>query len=156
MPTSRHMRGQAAIEFAVGLFVFALILAALVGFAPLFLRNKQLQSDARCDAGIAALGSADGSENLGAASAIAARARPPEELADAWDYPVSHMPDETRFADWRSGSVPAGRLTHGMRKKDFRFRMYVGGQTLVDDVGWLAEEVHMPAMDGLGRTGGAQ
>ena len=60
MRTRRSGSGQAAIEFAIGIFVFALVLTALVGFAPLFLRNFELQSEARCDAGVTALGAEEG------------------------------------------------------------------------------------------------
>ncbi len=46
--------GQAMVEFAVGLFVFALILSALFAFGAIIPRTTQLQSDVRRDAGRAA------------------------------------------------------------------------------------------------------
>ena len=83
-------RGQAAIEFAIGVFVFSLILTALVGFAPVYLKNIELQSEARCDAGISALGSAEGSDDLGNAAAFTVYAHPPVEdkAENPWDYPI--------------------------------------------------------------------
>ncbi len=157
MRTSER-RGQAAIESAIGLFVFALVLAAIAGFAPVYLKNMVLQSEARCDAGLAALGAEDGTEDIGNAAAIASRAHPgivPGE-SDAWDYPVANLPEESRFLDWRGDSVPGGRLLSGGRKKSFRFRMFAGGNMLVDDYGHLSEDVFMPAMGGVKVTGGGQ
>lgn len=148
--------GQAAVEFAMGLFIFVLILSALVGFAPLFLRNTELQSDARCDAGLAALNASEGSDDLGGVAAITARAQPrrtDEADVDPWNYPIRRLPDEARFPAWRGNSLSAGGTVPGSRKKDFRFRLSVGGQLLVDDVGWLSEEVYLPAM-GRPRTAG--
>jgi hypothetical protein len=151
-------RGQAAIEFAIGVFVFTLILSALVGFASVYLRNNELQSEARCDAGISALGSTEGSDSLGNVAALTAYAHPPVEAVDGdpWAYPVEKMPEEPRFGEWRGNGVSAGRLVPGGRKKDFRFRMFMGGELLVDDVGWLSEEVYMPAMGGLQTVGGGR
>ena len=150
--------GQAAIEFAIGVFIFSLILAALVGFAPVYLKNIDLQSEARCDAGISALESIEGVDDLGNAAAFTSYAHPPVETgeADPWKYPVENMPDEPRFSEWRGNGVSAGRLIPGGRKKDFRFRMFIGGELLVDDVGWLSEEVYMPAMGGLQTVGGGR
>ena len=152
MRTRRSGSGQAAIEFAIGIFVFALVLTALVGFAPLFLRNFELQSEARCDAGVTALGAEEGSDGLGGVAAITARAQPLREPggedSDPWDYPVERMPDEPLFSEWRGNSIDAGRLIPGGRKKEFRFKMSVGGRMLVDDSGWLSEEIRMPPMGG--------
>ena len=121
MRTSRI--GQAAIEFAIGVFVFALILSALIGFAPVYLKNIQLQSEARCDAGISALGAAEGADDLGGAAAFTSRAHPSvaAEAADPWTYPIRNLPEEMRFGEWNGDAVSAGRLIPGGRKKDFRF-----------------------------------
>ena len=148
--------GQAAIEFAIGVFVFALILSALIGFAPVYLKNIQLQSEARCDAGISALGAIEGSDDLGGAAAFTARAHPAvaAEAADPWTYPIRNLPDEMRFGEWNGDAVSAGRLIPGGRKKDFRFRLFAGGTMLVDDEGMLSEELFMPAMGGLKTVGG--
>ena len=148
--------GQAAIEFAIGVFVFALILSALIGFAPVYLKNIQLQSEARCDAGISALGATEGSDDLGGAAAFTSRAHPAEaaEAADPWTYPIRNLPDEIRFGEWNGDAVSAGRLIPGGRKKDFRFRMFAGGTMLVNDEGTLSEELYMPAMGGLKTVGG--
>lgn len=148
--------GQAAIEFAIGVFVFALILSALIGFAPVYLKNIQLQSEARCDAGISALGATEGSDDLGGAAAFTSRAHPAvaAEAADPWTYPIRNLPDEMRFGEWNGDAVSAGRLIPGGRKKDFRFRMFAGGTLLVDDKGTLSEELYMPAMGGLKTVGG--
>ena len=148
--------GQAAIEFAIGVFVFALILSALIGFAPVYLKNIQLQSEARCDAGISALGATEGSDDLGGAAAFTSRAHPAvaAEAADPWTYPIRNLPDEIRFGEWNGDAVSAGRLIPGGRKKDFRFRMFAGGTMLVNDEGTLSEELYMPAMGGLKTVGG--
>jgi hypothetical protein len=58
------------------------------------------------------------------------------------------MPDEPLFSEWRGNSIDAGRLIPGGRKKEFRFKMSVGGRMLVDDSGWLSEEIRMPPMGG--------
>ncbi len=154
MRTSRI--GQAAIEFAIGVFVFALILSALIGFAPVYLKNIQLQSEARCDAGISALGAAEGADDLGGAAAFTSRAHPSvaAEAADPWTYPIRNLPEEMRFGEWNGDAVSAGRLIPGGRKKDFRFRMFAGGTMLVNDEGTLSEELYMPAMGGLKTVGG--
>ena len=148
--------GQAAIEFAIGVFVFALIMSALIGFAPVYLKNIQLQSEARCDAGISALGATEGSDDLGGAAAFTSRAHPAvaAEAADPWTYPIRNLPEEMRFGEWNGDAVSAGRLISGGRKKDFRFRMFAGGTLLVDDKGTLSEELYMPAMGGLKTVGG--
>ena len=148
--------GQAAIEFAIGVFVFALILSALIGFAPVYLKNIQLQSEARCDAGISALGATEGSDDLGGAAAFTSRAHPAvaAEAADPWMYPIRNLPGEMRFGEWNGDAVSAGRLIPGGRKKDFRFRMFAGSTLLVDDEGTLSEELYMPAMGGLKTIGG--
>jgi len=122
-------RGQAAIEFAIGVFVFSLILAVLVGFAPVYLYDIAIQSEARCDAGISALGSAEGADAIG------------------------NLPDESRFVDWQGNSVSAGRLIPGGRKKDFDFTMSVGGEIILQKKGHLSEELFMPAMGGLKTVG---
>ena len=148
--------GQAAIEFAIGVFVFALILSALIGFAPVYLKNIQLQSEARCDAGISALGATEGSDDLGGAAAFTSRAHPAvaAEAADPWTYPIRNLPEEMRFGEWNGDAVSAGRLIPGGRKKDFRFMMFAGGTLLLNDKGTLSEELYMPAMGGLKTVGG--
>ena len=154
MRTSK--RGQAAIEFAIGVCCLAFILSVLIGYAPVYFKNIQLQSEARCDAGIAALGAADGSEALGGAAAFTSRAHPSveAEAADPWTYPIRNLPEEMRFGEWNGDAVSAGRLIPGGRKKDFRFRMFAGGTMLVNDEGTLSEELYMPAMGGLKTVGG--
>ena len=156
MRTSRI--GQAAIEFAIGVLAFAIILAALVGLAPVYLEGIALQSEARCDAGISAIGSQEGSDDLGNAAAFTSYAHPPAaaEGGDPWSYPIANLPDEPRFGDWHGNGVSAGRLIPGGRKKDFTFRMFVGGETLVNDKGTLSEELYLPAMGGLKTVGGEQ
>ena len=154
MRTSRI--GQAAIEFAIGVFVFALILSALIGFAPVYLKNIQLQSEARCDAGISALGAAEGADDLGGAAAFTSRAHPSvaAEAADPWTYPIRNLPDEMRFGEWSGDAVSAGRLIPGGRKKDFYVRLVLDYKVIVDDYGLLSEELYMPAMGGLKTVGG--
>ena len=148
--------GQAAIEFAIGVFVFALILSALIGFAPVYLKNIQLQSEARCDAGISALGATEGSDDLGGAAAFTSRAHPAvaAEAADPWTYPIRNLPEEMRFGEWNGDAVSAGRLIPGGRKKDFHINMIFNGEIIIDDDGFLSEELYMPAMGGLKTIGG--
>ena len=153
MRTRRLRKGQAAIEFAIGVGIFAFIICALVEFAPVYILNIQLQSEARCDAGISALGSADGSENLGGAAAFTSRAHPTVE-ADPWAYPIKNLPQETRFSDWCGDAVSTGRLIPGGRKKDFHIRMIFDSKIILDDDGFLSEELYMPAMGGLKTVGG--
>ena len=147
-------RGQAAIEFAIGIFAFALILAALIGFAPLYLENIDLQSEARCDAGISALGSVEGADDLGNAAAFTSYAHPPAvaEGVDPWAYPIGNMADEYRFGDWRGNGVSAGRLIPGGRKKNYAFSLPIEGETVLD--GFLSEELYLHAMGGLKTVGG--
>ena len=158
MRTRRSCCGQAAIEFAIGVFIFTLILTALIGFAPVFLKNIELQSEARCDAGISAISSLEGSDDLGNAAAFTSYAHPQAaaEGGDPWAYPIANLPEEPRFGEWHGNGVSAGRLIPGGRKKDFRFRMFVGGETLVNDKGTLSEELYLPAMGGLKTIGGEQ
>ena len=95
-------RGQAAIEFAIGVLAFAIILAALVGLAPVYLEGIALQSEARCDAGISALGSAEGADDLGNAGGFTSYAHPSPVAGgvEPWAYPMDNMPDEFRFGEW--------------------------------------------------------
>lgn len=51
--------GQAAIEFAIGVFLFAFIFSFILEFAPVLLESLRLQSEARTNAGITALRTAD-------------------------------------------------------------------------------------------------
>lgn len=148
--------GQAAIEFAIGVFVFALILSALIGFAPVYLKNIQLQSEARCDAGISALGATEGADDLGGAAAFTSRAHPSVAAGAAapWAYPIKNLPAEMRFGEWSGDAVSAGRLIPGGRKKDFHIKLKLDGTLLVDDDGFISEELYMPAMGGLKTVGG--
>ena len=154
MRTSK--RGQAAIEFAIGVCCLAFILSVLIGYAPVYFKNIQLQSEARCDAGLSALGAADGSEALGGAAAFTSRAHPSvaAEAADPWTYPIRNLPDEIRFGEWSGDAVSAGRLIPGGRKKDFHVFLLFEGTVLVDDDGFLSEELYMPAMGGIKTIGG--
>ena len=154
MRTSR--RGQAAIEFAIGVFVFAIILAALVSFAPVFLDGIALQSEARCDAGISALGSAEGADDLGNAAGFTSYAHPPPvaEGVEPWAYPVGNMPDEFRFGEWQGNGVSAGRLIPGGRKKDIDLSLFIGEEVKLN--GSISEELYLPAMGGLKTVGGGR
>lgn len=156
MRTRWGEKGQAAIEFAIGVFIFAFILAALVGFAPVYLKNTELQSEARCDAGLSALKSPEGADDLGNVAAFTSYAHPSAEAigADPWDYPIKNLPAEPRFGEWRGNNVSAGRLIPGGRKKDFHFQLFMGNEMLVDDEGMLSEELYLPAMGGLKIVGG--
>lgn len=51
----RNKSGQATVEFAIAAFLLVFISTFLLEFAPVLLTNLKLQSEARLDAGIAAL-----------------------------------------------------------------------------------------------------
>lgn len=148
--------GHAAIEFAIGATYFAFIMMVLIGYVPVFLKNIQLQSEARCDAGISALGATEGSDNLGGAAAFTSRAHPPVAAgaADPWTYPIKNLPEEFRFGEWCGDAVSAWRLIPGGRTKDFHVKLKLDGTLLVDDDGFISEELYMPAMGGLKTVGG--
>lgn len=151
-------RGQALYEFAIGVFLFTLVFTALVEFAPVFLKNFELQSTARADAGIAALHADEGNAAAGGnAAAITTRAHPSVEWSggrDPWEYPIENLPAESRFADWRGNALQSIRLIDGSAKKDYTFTLRLGGEALIDhEQGELSEEVHMPALGGV-RTPG--
>ena len=152
MRTSR--RGQAAIEFAIGVFAFAIILTALVGLAPVYLDNIALQSEARCDAGISALGSAEGADDLGNAGSFTSYAHPSPGAGgvEPWAYPMDNMPDEFRFGEWYGNGVSAGRLLQGGRKKKLDLSLFLGKE--MEPEGFISEELYLPAMDGLKTVGG--
>ena len=152
MRTSR--RGQAAIEFAIGVFAFAVILTALVGFAPVYLDNIALQSEARCDAGISALGSAEGADDLGNAGSFSSYAHPSPGAGgvEPWAYPMDNMPDEFRFGEWHGNGVSAGRLLPGGRKKKLDLSLFLGKE--MEPEGFISEELYLPAMGGLKTVGG--
>ncbi|MGN0852259.1 MAG: hypothetical protein ACI4Q3_02655 [Kiritimatiellia bacterium] len=152
-------QGQAAIEFAVATFVFALVVSALTGFAAVFLRNVEMLGDARTDAGIAALDATDGSRRVGSAAGIAAYAHPTvattagERPVDPWQEAVDALPAETRFAEWQANAVVPVSLIQGSAKKTFTFRLTLNGEPIFEDEGHLAEEVWLPALGGI-RTPG--
>lgn len=156
MRTRRLHSGQAAIEFAIGVFIFSFILTAFVGFARIYPTNIALQSEVRCDAGILALGFEEGSASLGNAAAFTSYAHPPAETdaKDPWDYPIERLPAEPRFGEWQGNAVSAGRLVPGGQKKRFWVRFFSGGKTLLDGEGWMSEEVYLPAMGGIKTVGG--
>lgn len=146
---TKRTRGQAAVEFAIGVFIFALILSVMTGFARVFLAGLEMQSEVRCDAGLAALSADDGSESQGGATAITARAHPDADAVhgeDPWAYPIEKLPAERRFTDWRGDGVTTVRTIPASQKKKFRFRMTLGGDTLLDDDGHLSEDIHLPAL----------
>ena len=153
--------GQAAIEFGIGVFLFALVVTALIEFSPVLFKNFELQSSARVDAGIAALGATEGNAAAGGnAGAIAALAHPSGETEgalDPWAYPIEHLPAESRFPEWRGNSLQSIRLIQGSATKDYTFTFWYNGQALVDhEQGSLSEEVHMPALGGIRTLEGAQ
>ncbi len=147
-------RGQAAIEFAIGVLAFAIILVALVGLVPVYLESIALQSEARCDAGISALGSAEGADDLGNAGGFTSYAHPSPVAGgvEPWAYPMDNMPEEPRFVEWHGNGVSAGRLLPGGRKKDFGLSLFIGEELKLK--GNISEELYLPAMGGLNTVGG--
>lgn len=157
MRTDLHLRsGQAAVEFAICAFIFALIVSALVGFSGVFLRGIEMLSDARTQAGVTALDAGGGGSSAGAnAAAITARAHPPaamsvgEEARDPWDVACETLPQDPGLSDWRANSVVPVTLHQGSVKKTFNFRLTIGGETLLEDEGHLSEEMWMPSLGGI-------
>jgi len=152
MRTSRS--GQAAYEFAIASFVFALVAALLVECAPLLTQNLDMLDNARTDAGIAALTSAQGSRTtaMGGAARIASHARPepgwaPLARQDAWAYPVRELPAETRFEEWRSAVPRPTSLVYGSAQDRFELPVWFDGEgyQTKQDV-QLSEEVFLPAL----------
>ena len=159
MRTSR--RGQAAYEFAIAAFIFAMLVALFVQFAPLLTRNLEMLDSARCDAGVAALDSASGSRTaaMTAASRIAARAnwqaRPPAvpgapEMPGsdaAWGDAIRTLPSEPRFRDWRDGRPRATSLAYGTAKETFTVPVWFDGSGARTETDvHVSEEVFFPAM----------
>lgn len=152
----RTRSGQAAIEFAIAAFIFALVVSALTGFAAVFLKNIEMLSDARTDAGVAALDATDGSRTAGGSAAgIAALAHPTittvagEAPVDPWQEALNTLPAESRFADWKANVLVPLSLIPGSAKKSFTFRLTLNGDPLFEDEGHLSEEVWLPAMGGI-------
>ena len=161
MRIKRHSTaGQAAIEFAIAAFIFVLVLSALTGFAAVFLKNIEMLSEARTDAGIAALGATEGSRTAGgSAASITVYAHPTiattagERPVDPWQEAIAALPEEKRFADWKANTIVPISLIPGSAKKSFTFRLTLNGEPLLEDEGHLAEEVSLPALGGI-RTPG--
>ena len=161
MRIKRHSTsGQAAIEFAIAAFIFVLVLSALTGFAAVFLKNIEMLSEARTDAGIAALGATEGSKSAGgSAASITSYAHPTiattagERPVDPWQEAIDGIPEESRFRDWKADAVVPVSLIPGSAKKTFTFRLTLNGEPLLEDEGHLSEEVWLPALGGI-RTPG--
>lgn len=159
----RARRGQAAIEFAICVFVFALVVSALIGFAPVFLKNIAMLSDARADAGIAALDAAAGSTTAGGSAAGVTRYAHPDSASlgggvpasDPWADAAAALPAEPQFPAWCADAVTPITLVLGSARKSFRFTLTLGGEPLFSDEGHLAEDVWMPALGGVKVVGGS-
>ena len=152
MRTSR--RGQAAYEFAVASFVFALVVALLVQCAPVLTKGLDLLDTARCDAGVAALQGTQGSRTAGGAASAARIAS--DALnglgPEAWSGPARALPGEARFGEWQSGSPRSTSLVYGGAKDGFKIPGWFGADGFVQEADIrLSEEVFFPA---LGQTGG--
>lgn len=160
--TRRARRGQAAVEFAICAFVFALVVSALVGFAPVFLKNVAMLSDARTDAGIAALDAAAGATTAGGSAAGVTRYAHPDPAvlgggvpaSDPWADAAAALPAEPQFPAWCADAVTPITLVLGSARKSFRFTLTLGGEPLFSDEGQLAEDVWMPALGGVKAVGG--
>lgn len=157
MVTKRTRCGQAMVEFVIGISALVLMLTAIVEFAPVFLKDFELQAQARTDAGVAALTSGFGSRAAGNGGQIAQLAQPkPEDLGtkeSPWLYPSQVLPNTTHFDGWRQGNLTAAQLTYGVAEREFNYRLFYAGEALVDDRGSLKAQVYMPAMAGLGAGG---
>ena len=156
----RTKAGQAAIEFAIAAFVLVLVMTSIIGFSRVFLKNIEMISEARTDAGIAALSSDEGSlASGGTAVGITQYAQPTihttagERAVDPWQDAQSYLPAENRFADWASQAVTPITLVQGSAKKAFTFTLTLGGEPIFSEEGQISEEVWLPALNGV-RTRG--
>ena len=152
MRTSR--RGQAAYEFAIASFVFALVVALLVQCAPVLVKGLDLLDTARCDAGVAALQGTQGSRTAGGAASSARIAS--DALnglgPEVWAGPVRTLPGEARFGEWQSTGPRSTSLVYGGAKDSFKVPGWFNGDGAVEEADIrLSEEVFFPA---LGQTGG--
>lgn len=113
MRTESRRPGQALVELALGMFVFALILSALLSFAAIIPESVRLQSLVRALAGRDAaggVGAAAGTLPAGTADALppALRALPPAAcVTHRLDYtlPVDRFAAEHLFGDAGAAEV---------------------------------------------------
>lgn len=158
MRTSRS--GQAAYEFALVVFLLALVLLMIVNSAPILTQGLDMLDTARTDAGVAALRGTQGSRTMGMAGVgrIAGPLQPgPVRTAlatapgtppppDPWDYPIRELPSESRFADWRAAQPRATSLVYGTAKDRFVLPTGLGPDGILEQEIHLSEEVFFPAL----------
>lgn len=150
-------RGQAAVEFAVALLVFAVALTALLEFPKLLNYNLRMLGDVRTEAGVNAISSSAGSFAMSSAAPITSLASlSPDSsqssaapASDPWQYPVSRLPDEPYFSFWRENSFSSVDLVPAFRNKSFDFRLFWGPEIILHDIGHLAESAYFPPLGGL-------
>jgi hypothetical protein len=143
--------GQAAVEFALALFLVTLILTALIGFTPIFLKNLALQSEIRSEAGRQALQAEAGSVATVSAGPITRLTRLPasDGTGDAWAAPRAYMPQHDVFRAWPQDDMSAIRLIPAGRRQAFRFQFIFEGILRLDSEGHLVEKNAFPALQGL-------
>jgi len=147
--TTTDRKGQAAVEAAIGLFVFAFVVAAFVAFAELFINGFEMMQYARRDAGEGALHSENGASGGGSAAAFASAADPTGQLQSSpWAYPASRF-SGGRIFGWQGGVPNALELVNGEKTEDFEIDLRLGGQELFPDGFQLKEKALVPPMGGL-------
>ena len=151
-------RGQAAVETAIGLTVFAFVVAALVGFSDVFLRGFTQLTEARTEAGIAALTAADG-EIAGSSAIIIKQTADPKEsdwrhapaagsYTEAWTYPQQVFGSGSDISTWRQTSSPF------VHKRAFRTEEFpldlslLGSGALFPDAITVKESALLPVTGG--------
>jgi len=128
-------RGQAAVEFALGALLLAFILSFLLGLGPVLSTALDLGSDARSDAGLAALSATGGPGYGGGAAEPCLRAL----LEDA----ETSLPPDTAIP------THAVELIPGSASRPFSFYMAMPGMDTIRGKGRLGERLVLPPMGGL-------
>ncbi len=145
--------GQAAVEFAIGIFIFALLIAAFTELSPVMLGNLQLLSRARTDAGLDALGAISGTPASGGAAEGAivnatGNGFAPDAPADPWSYPGTARAGKENLEAWRYNRIRALETHAGFTYEPYRldFLSHFGVE---DAEHKIHEEVRLPPMQGL-------
>lgn len=148
-------QGQAAVEFAIGVFILALLIAAFTELTPVMLRNLQLLSRARTEAGLNAISStaatpAPGGTSEGLVVEATHHGFPVDTPANSWEYPNQKRPNNLLFANWRDNQVRALETQAGFTYEPYTldFLAYLGvDESEVEHK--IHEEVKLPPMEGL-------
>ena len=146
------------METAIALTVFAFVVAALVGFADIFLKGFTQLVEVRAEAGIEAL-TAAGGDGLGAQAIILRQSADPKAsdwrrgpgsgaYADAWSYPEQAVGQGTALSAWRQTTSPFV-CTRAFRIAEFPLELsLLGSGALFPDALVLKETALLPTTGG--------